>query len=180
VGIFDLVSKGVGKVLIGGAKIGLGMVQGAGEAGFGIAKLTGGALLKSAPVVGKGVWGVSKGVGNVLTAPFATAENRARTAGNYLDLIKSMGNAIVHKNKEGNIRLTKVGLGIVGGVAMATKANDSYFEAKARNLGAVDQKPVTATPNYNPVQYEMSPRKRITADSGGATGDLVFALHKLR
>ena len=87
---------------------------------------------------------------------------------------------MVYVNSEGNRRLTTRGLGIIAGATLLSKADDSYYESKAKNLGVVDQKPVIHTPNYNPVKYEMAPQKRIYPDSGGATGDLVFALHRNR
>lgn len=179
-GIFDLITKGVGKALIGGVKMGMGFAVGAGHIGLGTVKLAGKGLQNTAPVIGRGIWNISKSVGKTLTGPFETAENRRRTALNYVDVLKSVGNTIVHENKEGNMRLTKTGLGLIGGITLANKLNDNYYEAKSKVLGTVDQKPTTATPNYNPVQYEMSPPRRIHPDSGGATGDLVFALHKLR
>ena len=175
-----MVTQVIGKALYGGLKIGAGFAMGVGKGALVGSALLGKGLFGAGKVIGKGAWGASKAVGKTLISPVETAENRRRTAGNYLDAIKDVGNTFIYKNKDGNVRLTNRGIAMVGGVALATKANDSWFDAKARNLGAVDQKPTTATPNYNPVQYEMSPRKRIQPDSGGATGDLVFALHKLR
>lgn len=175
-----MISQLVGRALVGGVKIGLGFAGAAGKTALGAAKIAGAGAVGAGILAGKGAWRISKAIGKPLVTPFETAENRSRTAGNYLDLLKGVGNTIVHKNKEGDMRLTKKGMAIIGGMTMATKANDSWFDAKANNLGAVDQRPTTTTPNYNPVKYEMSPSKRINPDSGGATGDLVFALHRLR
>lgn len=170
----------IGSAFLAGAKMGLGAAKMAGYVGFGGAKIIGRGTIGASKAIGKGFFGASKAVGKPIVAPFESAENRRRTGENYLDLFKDVGNTIVHKNKEGEMKLTKRGLAIIGGVTLGVKAKDAWFDAKANNLGTVDQKPVTHTPNYNPVQYEMAPQKRIHPDSGGATGDLVFALHRNR
>ena len=175
-----MVTQAIGKALYGGLKIGAGFAMGVGTGALAGSALLGKGLFGASKVIGKRAWGASTAVGKTLISPVETAENRARTANNYINVVSNLGKTFIHKNKDGEFRLTKRGIAILGGITAATKAEDSWFDAKATNLGTIDQKPTTATPNYNPVQYEMSPPKRIYPDSGGATGDLVFALHRLR
>lgn len=170
-----MISKAIGSAAIGLAKLGLSMGKAAGTAALWGGKKIGKAALWVAPRVGKGFLGVAGKVGETVAEPFTVA-NRARTADNYLDLISSVGDRMITRNREGNLRLTKAGLGILGGLTMYSKLQDSYYDVKAENLGTVANKPVTATPNYQPVKYG----REITPFSGGATGDLVFALHNLR
>lgn len=174
------IKKFIGKALIGAMKFGMGFGTTAVRETGRLASKIGSGAWGATKALGKGTMSATKAIGKPLVDPFATRENALRTLGNYGNLINTIGNKMVRVNDEGARRLTKLGLGLISGITLASKLNDNYYEAKSKALGTVDQKPTTATPNYNPVQYEMSPPKRIYPDSGGATGDLVFALHKLR
>lgn len=172
--------NGIGSALIGAGKIGIGFVN-AGAKGFVSASgIVGNGLLRGFSTVGKATSSVSKTVGRPLVAPFNSTDNAKRTVGNYLETMRDIGTTIVGKNADGHMRITNRGLAIIGGIMTATKVNDSWFEAKTTTMGEVDRQPVRPTPNYNPREYEMHPSKRISYDSGGATGDLVFALHRNR
>lgn len=162
-----------------------------GQIGFGFAKESGSLAWKGATVVGEGLVGAgerigegfvsaSKRVGNTIAEPFATPEARRFTGINAAETIRDVGNTFIREDKDGHLKLTGRGLGIIGAVTVASKLRDSYYDTKTENLGIVDRQPVRATPDYRPREYERHPPKRITADSGGATGNLVFALHNLR
>ena len=160
-----------------------GVLKGAGKVIGGeaaeSAKLLGKGIMKGSEVVGRAIPVASEAVGKSLVRPFEK-ENWQRTRNNWLDLFSDVGGTFVTSNAKGEPKLAAMGLGIIGGVTMMDKAGNDYREQKAKNLGIVDKKPTTATPFYDKVEYEKAPPKRIYSDSGGATGDLVFALHRLR
>lgn len=168
-----------GKALVAAARAAKGAGQVLGWEASNVAQLAGRGLLRSSDVVGRGILPVANTVGKTLIRPFEK-ENIERTRNNYLKLFSDIGGTIVRANSKGEPKLTVAGFGILGGITMLNKSGDAYRQVKANNLGISDQKPTTATPNYNKVEYEKAPPKRIYPDSGGATGDLVFALHRLR
>ena len=173
-------SQIIGKGLTGALKVGLGFGIQAGKMGWKSAAAVGEGIMGTSKRVGEGFVDASKKVGGVLAEPFATPEARRQTGINAAETIRDVGNAFVRENAKGHMELTGRGIGIIGAITVADKLRDSYYDTKTENLGIVDRQPVRATPDYRPRQYEMHPPKRITADSGGATGDLVFALHNLR
>lgn len=63
----------------------------------------------------------------------------------------------------------KVALALTG---LAMIAQDTSTNSARESLGTMDPKVRTATPDYQPREYSV--------DFGGATGDLVFALHNNR
>lgn len=173
-------SIGLGSFLTGVLKAGYGFTKQMASFGMPVSQAVGRGLVAGSNAVGKGFVSAAKGVGDVITAPFSTAENRQRTAANWLGMLKDIGNTMVTRNKDGDLRLSKRGMAAIGLVTMAGKLQDTWYENKAANMGVPDQQPRRPTPDYNPVSYEMHPPKRVTAESGGATGSLVFALHNLR
>ena len=173
-------SQVIGKGLTGALKIGLGFGLQTGKMGWKGAAIVGEGIVGAAQAAGKGFLGASKKVGNAMVEPFATPEARRFTGINAAETIRNVGNTFIREDANGHMKLTGRGLGIIGAVTVASKLRDSYYDTKTENLGIVDRKPVRATPDYRPREYERHPPKRITADSGGATGDLVFALHNLR
>lgn len=64
----------------------------------------------------------------------------------------------------GKVALALTGLAMIGSDVSTNRARES--------LGTMDTKVHTATPDYQPREYSV--------DFGGATGDLVFALHNNR
>lgn len=172
--------KAIGAALFAVARFGLGFGTTAVRETGRLATKIGSGAWGATKALGKGSVSAAKAIGKPLVAPFATKKQALKTLGNYGDVFNTIGNKMVRVNDEGARKLSMLGLGIIGGITLADKLGDNYYEAKSKALGTVDQKPTTATPNYQPVQYEMSPPKRIYPDSGGATGDLVFALHRLR
>lgn len=69
-----------------------------------------------------------------------------------------------------NLKLTGRGKLIVGGGALIASAIRGAGEEQQRRMGKVDTQTTTATPDYQPRQYDTR------LDNGGASGDLVFAL----
>lgn len=65
---------------------------------------------------------------------------------------------------KGKVALALTGLAMIGSDVSTNRARES--------LGTMDTKVHTATPDYQPREYSV--------DFGGATGDLVFALHNNR
>lgn len=69
-----------------------------------------------------------------------------------------------------NLRLTGRGKILAIGAGLAASAIRGSNEQEKRTMGKVDSSVTTATPDYSPKEYNVN------LDSGGATGDLVFAL----
>ena len=80
--------------------------------------------------------------------------------------------------KGGGLKFTKLGLGLALAGGVIGNLRGKYTEEKAKKMGEMTTKARSNTPDYQPVDYQTSVPKRF--DNAGATGDLVFALHRLR
>ena len=136
--------------------------------------------MATGPAIGKGAIGLSMKTGEILSAPFNTPEKRKKFAQKAGTWLNNAGNNMITKNAKGDYRLSALGIGLVGTAMTYDKLDDSLRESKGESMGTIDKYVTRTTPDYRPKEYERHPPKRIEYDSGGATGDLVFALHKLR
>ena len=78
------------------------------------------------------------------------------------------------KVDSGGLKFTKLGLGVLFGAGALSGSVDAVQTAADDRVGAVDPQTVTATPTIKKQDYTTN------LDDGGATGDLVFALHNNR
>ncbi len=69
-----------------------------------------------------------------------------------------------------NLRLTGRGKLLAVGAGLIASTMRGSDEQDKRSMGAVDSNTTVATPDFSPKEYD------INLDSGGASGDLVFAL----
>ena len=165
-GIKDFFWNGIGKTI---GRAGWPMLQGIGNAAIGTTK-AGGRAIKNTAIA----------IGTPIAESFETPEARRAVVSSWGNLLKDAGNTFVKLDKNDMPTFTGKGMLLVGGAMTYDKLRDTYSEEKAARMGTIDRKPTTATPSFQPQQYERHPPKRITYDSGGATGDLVFALRALR
>lgn len=145
-----------------------------------VGEATGSAVMGIGSAVGKGSVGLAMKTGELISAPFNTPEKREKFLKKTGTWLKNAGNNMISKNDKGNYTLSLLGIGLVGTAMTYSKLDDSFRESKGEGMGTVDKYVTRPTPDYRPKEYERHPPKRIEYDSGGATGDLVFALHRLR
>lgn len=136
------------------------MATGAGLAGFGLASMSGTA--GSAMALG-GV-GTATAVGMGLSAAYSVGKMSVKVP------------TRLNFETMGQLRPTAIGLGLIGGSALvegAVKAKDEFYKSR---MGTHDGQARGPTPI---VPQELD-EKGSYVDNAGATGDLVFALNKLR
>ncbi len=190
-GLFNRIGYAIGSA---GKAVGKGALY----LGVGTAALGGKALYHTAKGIGYGGFYASKklgyGIGN--TASFLAGmgwESLHRTnwsnpvgklarigykAANSMVKYEAGHNVFnVHTNKveyrPPNLRLTKKGLAVVAIAGIASALSGASAQNTSTNMGMISPNKVTATPQYAPQQQQRNL-------DGGATGDLVFALHQNR
>ena len=77
------------------------------------------------------------------------------------------------ETKAAKLRLTPKGFAVVGGIAMVGSTSRAYDNTVTTSMGQTNPTMQTNTPDYKPKEYSF-------LNNGGATGDLVFALHANR
>ena len=119
--------------------------------------------------------GAGTAVANTIRDPNA----RMAVAKTWASKAKTLGSKFVTGDRE-NMRISALGLGAVTLAGWVDNGRDIYDQNTARNMGAIDNRLVTNTPNMSVPQYDFSPQKRMGALDGGASGSLVFALRNNR
>ena len=184
----DLVGKALSLPFIAAGKaITTGLKMGAGAAKFAVtdlgwnaAKGVGTASMYGAGAAGYGFWKFAQAVGKPIAKVFETAENRKFAARSWGNQLNEMGQSMITKNTKGEYQLSPKAILMLGATMTAGKLGESMEEAKSYGIGNIDKRATSSTPNFQPQQYEPNPQKRVSYSDGGATGDLVFALHRLR
>lgn len=190
--------------LIGAAGLTLAAAKGVGKAGWATAKGAGKFAMWGAPKVGNAAFSVAEGIGNVGIAavrgmsgmydPYKRRPTIQKIASRLGEGAMNFADGMVrytpkhmeynrYRNKmehvSGKMHMTKGGALLIGLGGLAASAISAYKDEKAQRMGSIVSKPVTATPDYAPRQYETAPSHSYL-DNAGATGDLVFALNALR
>ena len=177
------IGKGIGKAVLWGAKetvIGTGSaILGLGKIGLKAAIGTAGVGLDATKTVAKGAvksTTYNNGSKNFL-GMFAKDVNDIGKKLFKYELPTKKFNPLTGELEEklGGIAPTKLGLGVIGGIMAVGAANDYQSAYRESRIGQIDPKTRTATPDYTPREYTTGP-----VNNGGATGDLVFALHNNR
>lgn len=107
--------------------------------------------------------------------------------GNALNLADKFGSRLMKYNYErleknpitkelvfhsGGLKFTKLGAGIILGAGALAGSREALNNHMNNRIGTIDPRKVTATPEIEKEDYAIN--------NGGATGDLVFALHNNR
>ncbi len=186
-GIGRTVLGGIGTAGLGAAKL-VGSAAnsaaiGVGNVAIGASRLFGGAAVGTAKAVGRSVWNSLDYTDGIRNPIVATGKNIGRASkflgDHFVDYEK--GKTVYNKatgefeTKGPNMNLTKLGKGVAFGLPAIASLGEAYRSYINSRVGSIDTKKVTATPDYNPVQYQVE-----HPDFAGATGDLVFALHRNR
>lgn len=108
-------------------------------------------------------------------------------AGNALNLADKFGSRLMKYDYErlernpltnelvvhsGGLKFTRLGAGIILGAGALAGSREALNNHMNNRIGTIDPKKVTATPEMEKEEYSIN--------NGGATGDLVFALHNNR
>ena len=158
-GITDSIFGGIGKIAIGAGKIGLNASDMAVKGAAKSAAVVGVSSIGPATMLGK----AAKGLGRRMVK--YTPETRKWDS--------EKGDFVV--DKEGGLKLTKLGAGVIFGAGALGSLRDGAHIVEGKNVGQASGQVYTPTPEITPQQYNTG-----FVDNGGATGDLVFALHKNR
>ena len=143
-------------------------------------KKVGTAALNVAGKVGTNALEAAEGAGTVLVKTLGSPEHREGLIRSWGAIASNVGEAFMKRDAEGKLHMTKFGVAAVAGAGMFNNSRDLYDKEKARRMGDIDNQKKTLTPTMRVPQYEFNPRKRMGALDGGASGDLVFALHNNR
>lgn len=168
----DAVLTGADKVTIGAAKAGKTGVKlgtkGAYKASKGI--LSGGAWLARDAVAGMNSKNPGINIlGNAITKGIKASDKLMK--GTYESYeINPITRELVHRS--GGLKFTKLGAGVILGSGALIGARDAASTHMDNRVGPIDPHKVTATPEIAAEEYSIN--------NGGATGDLVFALHQNR
>ena len=167
------------KSIVGVGKSAWWLGEKATQAGLATSRELGGIGLTSARVFGSGVFGLSSftlgAIGKSLTYddwrnPIGkVAKGAFKLASNLVDYEAS------HQleNRLSRFKLTNKGKVAVIGAAIAGALMNTSNQLTSRGMGITDANMTTATPDYTAPNYDL-------LNNAGATGDLVFALHKNR
>jgi len=166
----------LGKAFKGAGYAGIGITGAGLKAGYEVGKVG----LNVAGKVGNAAIGAAEGAGTVLTKTLGSASHREGLARSYGALLGGIGEKFMKTDAQGRLRMTKFGFAAVAGAGMFDNSRDLYTKEKARRMGEIDNQKVTSTPRMTIPQYEFTPKKRMGALDGGASGDLVFALRNNR
>lgn len=187
-GAAAVVGTGAAVAGVGIAAAGIGAV-GLGTAAFGAYK----AASFFGPKKGEGYYdaftrfgqrGINAGgtVARTILRPYQFAGNgfAAKMGNAMLNPIGSTGKAIVKTvgkmtdvGPKGNVRMTGFGRGVVGAGVVAAAIGGIKDSLEQSRQGVLDPNVVTST-------TMTTPPKPVSSNAGGATGDLVFAMHNNR
>ena len=174
---------------------------GAGKATLEVGGIAASAAKKGAILTGKAALGVGgltykagaqtvKGaryMGESALAGMNSSNRFLNPVGNAVDLAGRLGrNIMTHQYERldrnpltrelivhsGGLKFTKLGAGIILGAGALAGAKEAVGAHMDNRVGPIDPKKVTAAPRIEKEEYEIN--------NGGATGDLVFALHDNR
>lgn len=173
------VAKGAGNVLMGAGKVSFGAGYSAlVGAGF-VGKVGGKVALSGLKAVGQGTMNFFGGAGTAVAETLRDPNAREAVVKTWASKAKTLGEKFVTGDR-GNMRISAFGLGALTLAGWVDNGRDIYDQNTARNMGAIDNRPVTNTPSMTIPQYDFSPQKRMGALDGGASGSLVFALRNNR
>lgn len=168
---------GIGSFLLAMGKSGFTT---AGSAALGGSKIVGKALYGIGAVMGTGLLGATNLIGTPIAPLITSSATRNRAVSEIGETFKTAGRRWVKDTEDGGLAFTVPAKLAIGGMMTYSSLRDIYPREVAERMGTVDRKPTTTTPDIQPKQYERHPPNRITYNSGGATGDLVFALFNNR
>ena len=155
----DALFSGIGKVAIGAGKIGLKASDMAVTGAAKSAAVYGAASVGPLSMIGK----AAKGLGKRMVKYKPETRKWDPDKGDFVI------------DKEGGLKLTKLGAGVIFGAGALGSIMDGSHTVDGKNMGQSSGQVYTPTPEITPQQYNTG-----FVDNGGATGDLVFALHKNR
>jgi len=167
---------GLGQAL----KVGVGIGAGAAQGALTGAKVIGKAGLGVAGAVGKAGVNMAEGAGIAVVESARNPQLRSGILSSWGTMAGNFGKKFMKVNDKGELKMTKFGIGTFIGAGMLNNSRDIYDKEKARRMGEIDNNTTSLTPRMSVPQYEFNPRKRMGALDGGASGDLVFALHNNR
>lgn len=171
--ITDAMFTGIGKA--GAATVG-GVTKGVGKVGLDVTdKIATGAGKTAQFVVGdlNNKNGLYNPIGMAASLATRVAGSMVKRAPAVRHFDAKKGDFVI--DKEGGLKLTKLGAGVIFGAGALGSIMDGAHTMAGKNMGQSSAKVYTNTPEITPQQYNTG-----FVDNGGATGDLVFALHKNR
>lgn len=182
-------ARGVGSMMFGaGRVVGSAMLNGAdsfargafraGKAGGKAAARAGNKAMSGADFMAndivEGMNRENRGI-NMVGNAISVASRLAGKMGRYEHELyekNPMTGELVHHS--GGLKFTKLGMGTLLGAGALSGIRDAHDTYLNNRVGQIDPQKYTATPDMRKEDYSMP------VDNGGATGDLVFALHQNR
>ena len=187
---YDALENGL---IVGAASAGLGLAKGAARAAWWTGKQAAKVGLAGSSMLGSGAMKASSTVGKWALSSLMSDNPLKNPVGVVTKAAYRLGGAMVDYRpaervynetkkkvitKAPSLKLTKFGGAVVLGGSLLSGASAAWNKFETRQLGQVDTKATTSTPDYTPQEYTKTFAP--PPDDAGATGDLVFALFKNR